>query len=489
MKTFAELGFPGRLIAVEGLGWLREIDPDLPAEALARTAGLKVYFSEWNSSELVKSATSKGKKRELLTPTTFSLIHATDFADRYERHLVPLLRAGYIVLCDRYIFTAFARDVVRGCPPEWVRGIYDFASLPDLTFFFKSNLEVSLKRILDGRPQLKYFEAGMDLRLSTDPYESFRIFQGRILEQYLAMSTEFNFLVVDANQLVEKQQAVVRELVARRVDLASFRRAERPPSKPPAEPYKKAKSEVPSMKAVATNHIVVPHRSQRRFYGHGFPGVDLEQLAGKLIVVEGADGSGRSTQIEMLVEWLEGSGHATVQVGLKRSTLVSEELEQAQEGNILSRTTLSLFYATDFADQLENIILPALKAGFVVLADRYIYTLMARDMVRGMDEAWLKNLYGLALEPDVVFYLNVPPAELVQRTFAKNAALDYWESGMDQGLSRDLFDSFMKYQTAMQKTFRRLQSDYGFTIVDGMRSAEVISAELRKKIGAVLAGK
>ena len=243
------------------------------------------------------------------------------------------------------------------------------------------------------------------------------------------------------------------------------------------------------MKGVASNHIVVPRRTARRFYGHGIPGVDLEQVAGKLIVVEGADGSGRSTQIEMLVEWLEGSGHATVQVGLKRSTLVSEELEKAQEGNILSRTTLSLFYATDFADQLENIILPALKAGFVVLADRYIYTLMARDMVRGMDEAWLKNLYGLALEPDAVFYLNVSPEELVQRTFAKNAALDYWESGMDQGLSRDLFDSFMKYQTAMQKTFRRMQTDYGFTIVDGRRSAEVISAELRKKIGAVLAGK
>jgi len=243
------------------------------------------------------------------------------------------------------------------------------------------------------------------------------------------------------------------------------------------------------MKGVARNHIVVPHRSERRFYGHGIPGVDLEHLAGKLIVVEGADGSGRSTQIEMLVEWLEGSGHATVQVGLKRSTLVSEELEQAQEGNILSRTTLSLFYATDFADQLENIILPALKAGFVVLADRYIYTLMARDMVRGMDEAWLTNLYGLALEPDAVFYLNVSPEELVQRTFAKNAALDYWESGMDQGLSRDMFDSFMKYQTAMQKTFRRLQGTYGFTIVDGMRSAQVINAELQKKISVVLAGK
>ncbi len=243
------------------------------------------------------------------------------------------------------------------------------------------------------------------------------------------------------------------------------------------------------MKAASANHIVIPRRTPRRFYGHGIPKVPIDQLAGRLIVVEGADGSGRSTQIAMLVEWLEGGGHATVQVGLKRSTLVSEELVQAQQGNILSRTTLSLFYATDFADQLENIILPSLKAGFIVLADRYIYTLMARDMVRGMDETWLKNLYGLALEPDAVFYLNVAPEELVQRSFAKNTALDYWESGMDLGLSRDMFDSFLQYQNAMQKTFRHLQTTYGFTIVDGMRSAEAINADLRKKIGAVLLGK
>jgi dTMP kinase len=243
------------------------------------------------------------------------------------------------------------------------------------------------------------------------------------------------------------------------------------------------------MKLAPQKQIVVPQRTARRFYGHGIPGVDLDRLAGRLIAVEGADGSGRSTQIAMLVEWLEGGGHATVQVGLKRSTLVSEELERAQEGNILSRSTLSLFYATDFADQLENIILPALKSGFIVLADRYIYTLMARDMVRGMDEAWLKNLYGIALEPDAVFYLNVAPEELVQRSFAKNTALDYWESGMDLGLSRDMFDSFMKYQSTVQQIFRRLQATYGFTIVDGMRSADVINADLRKKISAVLATK
>jgi dTMP kinase len=245
MKTFAELNFPGRLIAVEGLDGSGKSTQIYLLKRWLELQDLKVYFSEWNSSELVKAATSKGKKRELLTPTTFSLIHATDFADRYERHLVPLLRAGYLVLCDRYIFTAFGRDVTRGCPPEWVRGIYSFAAQPDLTFFFKSDLEVSLKRILEGRPQLKYFEAGMDLRLSTDPYESFRIFQGRILEQYLAMSTEFDFLVIDANQLVEKQQAVVRELVAQRLDLASFHRAERPHVPASADLRKKAKVEEP----------------------------------------------------------------------------------------------------------------------------------------------------------------------------------------------------------------------------------------------------
>jgi len=224
-KTFAELNFPGRLVAVEGLDGSGKSTQIYLLKRWLELQGLRVFFSEWNSSALVKDATSKAKKRELLTPTTFSLIHATDFADRYERQLVPLLRAGYLVLCDRYIFTAFARDTVRGCPPQWVRGIYDFAAKPDLTFFFKARLEVSLQRILDGRPELKYFEAGMDLRLSTDPYESFRIFQGRILEQYLAMSTEYNFTVIDANQPVEPQQTLVRELVSARINLPSFAKA------------------------------------------------------------------------------------------------------------------------------------------------------------------------------------------------------------------------------------------------------------------------
>ncbi|HAV63148.1 MAG TPA: thymidylate kinase [Verrucomicrobiales bacterium] len=250
------------------------------------------------------------------------------------------------------------------------------------------------------------------------------------------------------------------------------------PSKPTRPPARRKR-----------RHIATPRRTTHRFLGHGLPGVDASSLGGKLIVVEGADGSGRSSQIARLVEWLEATGHATVQVGLKRSNLVSEELDQAKRGNILSRTTLSLFYATDFADQIENRMLPALRAGFIVLADRYVYTLMARDLVRGMDEAWLKNLYSIALEPDAVFYLNVSPENLVQRNFAKDFALDYWESGMDLGLSRDMFDSFLIYQKRVEQQFHHLQKSYKFTIVDGNRPPDVINRELQRMISNLVSGK
>ena len=222
--SIADLGYPGRLVAVEGLDGSGKSTQIYLLKRWLELQGLKVFFSEWNSSALVKSATSKGKKQDLLTPTTFSLIHATDFADRYERQLLPLLKAGYLVLCDRYIFTAFARDVVRGCLPAWVRGLYSFAAVPDLTFFFKASLEVSLARILDNRPTLKHHEAGMDLGLSSDPYESFRIFQGRIFEQYLAMSTEFQFTLMDANLRIEEQQGMMRRLLTSRIDLERFRK-------------------------------------------------------------------------------------------------------------------------------------------------------------------------------------------------------------------------------------------------------------------------
>jgi len=209
-------------------------------------------------------------------------------------------------------------------------------------------------------------------------------------------------------------------------------------------------------------------------------------LTGRLIVIEGADGSGRSTQIRRLVDWLEASGHATTQVGLKRSNLASEELESAKNGNILNRTTMSLFYATDFADQLENIIIPSLRAGFIVLADRYIYTLMARDMVRGLDSDWVKSLYSIALKPDAVFYLKLPPEKLIQRNFMKNHTLDYWESGMDLGLSLDMFDSFVQYQQLMADKFNKLRKAWGFTTIDADRSISDLNRELRSNVESVL---
>ena len=227
-------------------------------------------------------------------------------------------------------------------------------------------------------------------------------------------------------------------------------------------------------------------KKNKRFFGTQLPGCDTTKLQGKLIVLDGADGSGRSTQIEMLKAWLENLGFATASVGLKRSTLVAEELEAAQQGNILSHTTRSLFYATDFADQLENQIIPALRAGFIVLADRYIYTLMARDIVRGANRAWVESLYSIALIPDAVFYLRVSPQQLVERNFKKNATLNYWESGMDIGLSHDMFESFMKYQRLIQSEFRNMQTEYGFEVINGNRSGRAIAGELRAKVQAVI---
>lgn len=216
--------YPGKLIAVEGLDGSGKSTQLYLLKRWLEMKGLKVHLTEWNSSLLVKKATSKGKKRQLLTPTTFSLIHCTDFADRYERQILPLLKAGFIVLCDRYIYTAFARDAVRGCPRPWLHKLYSFACTPDITLFFNTPLPVALGRILGGRPQLKYHEAGMDLGLASDPYESFRIFQGRIYDEYLSMKERFNFVEIDGSATIEQQQEQVRELISSTLDLPRFRR-------------------------------------------------------------------------------------------------------------------------------------------------------------------------------------------------------------------------------------------------------------------------
>ena len=214
--------YRGKLIAVEGLDGSGKSTQMYLLKRWLELQNMRVSFTEWNSSVIVKAATKRGKKQQLLTPTTFSLIHATDFAHRYERHIVPLLRHGYIVLADRYIFTALARDAVRGCDRDWIRNLYSFAVLPDITFYFDVPLQIAVGRILAGRPVLKFHEAGMDLSLSKDPTESFQLFQAQIKDQYGRLADEYDFTVMDATGTIEAQQQLMRTIVANEIDLARF---------------------------------------------------------------------------------------------------------------------------------------------------------------------------------------------------------------------------------------------------------------------------
>lgn len=220
-------GYPGRLFIVEGIdGSGKSTQLDLLHKWL-ESRGYGVVFSEWNSSPLVKDTTKFGKKKKMLTAATFSLIHATDFADRTEKSILPLLKAGAVVLCDRYVYTAFARDVARGMDREWVRELYQFAVKPTVAFYFRVPLETAIGRLLDGRNGFKYYEAGMDLDLSDDPAESFRLFQGMILKEYEEMVPEFGLTVIDATLPIEMQQAQVRQIAKTHLDNASNVRVQR----------------------------------------------------------------------------------------------------------------------------------------------------------------------------------------------------------------------------------------------------------------------
>jgi dTMP kinase len=214
-------------------------------------------------------------------------------------------------------------------------------------------------------------------------------------------------------------------------------------------------------------------------YGTPLPGMPREALHGRLIVLEGADGSGRTTEVELLKEWLEVEGHPVVDTGLRRSSLLSQEIEEAKKGNTLSATTLALLYSADFADQLENKIIPSLAAGSTVLADRYIYTLMARAIVRGASRAWAEKLYGFALIPDLTIFLDAKTDILLHRAIAKYGSLDYWESGMDLCLSRDRFESFYRYQSLLREEFGFMEARYGFHRVDANRPPATVHRETR----------
>ena len=204
--------YPGKLIVVEGIDGSGKSTQIALLHRWLIAQGHKVFFTEWNSSELVRRSMKRGKKKDLLTPTTFCLLHAVDFADRLTYKIIPPLKAGMVVLADRYVFTAFARDVARGVHPEWVRAVYNFAPRPDLSLYFRVPIEVALERLLTGRAKLKYHEAGMDVGLSRDPTDSFRIFQSRVLELYDGLVKEFGLRVIDATGDINSQQLLVRRM-------------------------------------------------------------------------------------------------------------------------------------------------------------------------------------------------------------------------------------------------------------------------------------
>ena len=222
------------------------------------------------------------------------------------------------------------------------------------------------------------------------------------------------------------------------------------------------------------------------FYDEGLPGIDLTALCGKLIVIEGPDGVGRSTQISLLRTWLEHGGHAVMDTGMARSALVGKTIKQAKQGNTLGAVTLSLFYATDIADRLENEIIPALRAGFVVLTDRYIYSSMARAVARGHDPGWIRQVFGFALRPHAIYYLRAGVQDLLPRVVYAKGAFDFWESGMDVRLGKDLYESFVRYQARVIRALDNMAERYQFETLDASRAPDKIFLELKKRITKLL---
>ncbi len=220
-------------------------------------------------------------------------------------------------------------------------------------------------------------------------------------------------------------------------------------------------------------------------YSEPLPDVDVSELQGKLIVIEGPDAVGRSTQVALLRQWLEREGHAVLDTGMARSALAGKGIKMAKEGNTLGPVTMTLFYTTDFADQLQNEIIPALRAGFVVLTDRYIYSIMARAIARGEDRRWIERVAGFALVPHATYYLRADVRTLVSRVVLGRGAFDYWESGMDVRFGPDMYESFVRYQKRMIRALETMVTPYGFTVIDADRPAARVFSDLQRRIARV----
>jgi dTMP kinase len=462
-EDFVLLPYPGRLVIVEGIDGSGKSTQIRLLKTWLEANGYPVVFTEWNSSSLVKTWTKRAKKQKRLTPTTFSLIHASDFYDRYERIIIPLLRAGHIVLADRYIYTAFARDTARGCDREWVRNTYRDVIRSSLALYFQTPLDVAVERILAGRPKLKYHEAGLDIGLSDDPVESFKIYQGIIKQEYDHMIESNGLTVIDGTQNIDIQQKQVRQLMSE--VLADYQ-----------YPTEIARSHY--FTGFAPDPTQSASQGELRFKPHDYPG--------KLIVIEGSDYSGHSNQSQLLTEWLETQGHAVYQAGIKRSKLMSQAIEDAKEEQVIGSQTMGLFYATDFADELENGILPALRAGFFVVADRYVYTLMARQLVRSAEASWLDHLFHFAVQPDATLYLSVPEHELARRCLQSYGKLFYRESGLDLAISPDPLTSLLEYQAGLLNQYRHLCERSAIDILDGTMPVDDVQGVIRERVKKLL---
>jgi dTMP kinase len=227
------------------------------------------------------------------------------------------------------------------------------------------------------------------------------------------------------------------------------------------------------------------HSQPGHYYGRGIPYLPINEYPGKLIAIEGTDGVGRTTQLQLLREWLEVRGYGVIETGWTRSALMQPTIEVAKASNTLNKLTFVLLYATDFADRLEKEIIPALKAGFVVLSDRYIFTALARAGLRGVDRHWLRSLYGFAIAPHLTFYLKVDVDTLIGRVLAARG-MDFWESGMDLKLGDDIYDSFRAYQNKLLREYGSMADEFNFRNIDARRSVETIQDELRRHVAAFL---
>ena len=446
---WARQPYPGTLIAVDGVdGSGRATQLELLALWL-QVQGYGVVSTAWNSSKLVARTIREARQQNSLTPLTYSILHATDVAARHEAEIIPALRAGYVVLVDRSIFTAFARDSARGVARDWLYILYAFGLRPDLSFYLRIDAARSIGRVAGIGGEASIDEA-IESASAGLVLDSFARFQERVISEYEHLVEPFDMLPIDATLPIKSQQDHLRDVVSATLVARNGKHTS----------------------VLTPQSLSPPLDADVELPAHGLPGT--------LIVVEGGDRSGRSTQVRLLVEWLEKRGQAVVQTDWNTSPHISKAIHKAKADGALRPITYSLFYAADFADRVASVIMPALARGEVVVADRYVYTAFARDSARGADRRWLRALYAFAPRPDVVFYLRVPPGVTAQRAPSVAVkARDAYELGLDLGLSLDPEQSFQLYQQQVFDELESLQASQQFVTLDGQQAVDEIQRVVR----------